>query len=655
MTGEPADPLKVDSKIDLVGQVIDRKYKVLALLGRGGMGAVYLAHHLQLNKDMALKTFATANLNEEIRQRFKREAQALGKLKHKNIVQVFDFGIAEGGLPYYTMEHLDGESVAERIAREGVLELTEVLYIFSELCQGLLFCHKNGVVHRDIKPANVFLELRSSTSDAIVAVKLVDFGIAALSTTSSAGQQLTAAGTVFGSPLYMSPEQSLGERVDARSDIYSSGCALFEMLTGKPPFRAATAFATMLMHQEAPPPSLAEACGSGPVQSYPDWLEQLVAAMLAKDPSARPQSFSHVLDRLGHLNGPERQHNSQSGSPRESASTIGRLNMSTGWLFVALVGIGLLALAAIGAFFVSQNQPPMPKFSLSEEHADAPAAAVTAYRLPAKRAGFIRFRFPREEIGKIGQGDENKCVSACGVVEIADGPAVVFRAGQAICDQPELLRGFGANDLFAVLFEDGVSGDWSDKTAAALEHLVSLKKVIFTSSKFSPAAIDSLNKLPELIDLGLSDSTLTGEELLKLKRLSKVQSIVVSTMKNVSPAIVSLAQRNSLHHFTAQDCQLGDDDMDAIGKLHELLYLNIDANSITARKLSTLLNLSNLKELHLAQNPIDSSALSVMLKLRTPMKIDMPSSFWNAQTIAPMEKRFGAKSLNARGYVREPE
>ncbi len=648
MSGEPAD----SSKVDLVGQIIDQKYKVLALLGRGGMGAVYLAHHLQLNKDMALKTFATADLGEETRQRFKREAQALGKLKHKNIVQVFDFGIAEGGLPYYTMEHLDGESVAERIARHGVLDVAEALYVFSELCQGLLLCHKNGVVHRDIKPANIFLELRSSTSDAIVAVKLVDFGIAALSVAPAAGQQLTAAGTVFGSPLYMSPEQSLGEKVDARSDIYSSGCALFEMLTGKPPFRAATAFATMLMHQETPPPTLAEAGGLECKQNYPDWLEQLVAELLEKDPAARPQSLSQVLDVIA---AHTRDSDSQShGSPKVSSVDSESTEPSGERIKVFLV-TGVLLLAAVCLYFAAQafTLPFHPPEAVKPDI--TARSELSAYRLPPERSGFIRFQFPDREIGKIGQGDENKCVSACGVVEIADGPAVVFRAGQAICDQPELLRGFGANDLFAVLFEDGVTGDWNDKTAASIEHLASLRKVIFAASKFSPAAIDSLNKLPELVDLGLSDSTLTGEDLLRLNCLPKLESLVVSGTKNASPLIARLAQRNSLRHFTAQDCQLRDDDMQAIGGMTMLLTLNVEENSITPKCLPVLLKLVNLKELSLIANPIDQSALALMLKVKTPMKINMPSSFWNDRTIAPMEKRFGAKDINSRGHVREPD
>ncbi|MFA7341342.1 MAG: protein kinase [Candidatus Obscuribacterales bacterium] len=649
MSGESEDLAKVN--LDLVGRIVDQKYKVLALLGRGGMGAVYLAHHLRLDKDVALKTFTTTNLSDETKQRFKREAQALGKLQHKNIVQVFDFGIADGGLPYCAMERLDGESVAERIARKGALNVAEALYIFSELCQGLLFCHKNGVVHRDIKPANIFLELQSSTSDAIAGVKLVDFGIAALSATASAGQQLTAAGTVFGSPLYMSPEQSMGLRVDGRSDIYSSGCALFEMLTGKPPFRAATAFATMLCHQEVPAPTLVEAGGLEQEQTYPDWLEELVAELLAKDPAARPQSFSEVLDVIGEHT---KQLDSHSPSPERLSPAAGQSKGAIDGRFKVFLLIVVLPLFALGTFLAVPQFNSLPLQSpVSVQPDKVPVPLVVgAYRLPSKRAGFIRFQFPDKKIGEIGQGDESKCIPACGVIEIADGPAVVFRAGQAICDQPELLRGFGSSDLFAVLFEDGIAGNWNDKTVASIEHLSSLKKVIISGGKFSPAAVDSLNKLPGLIDLGLSDSALTGEEMLGLKCLAKLQSFVVSETKNASPLIANLAQHNSLVHFTAQDCQLGDDDMQAIGGMTMLLTLNIEENSITAKCLPVLLKLVNLKELNLFANPIDQSALPVMLKIKTPMTISMPTSFWTTETIAPMEKRFGATNLNSKGYLR---
>lgn len=648
MSGELAD----NSQVDLVGQIIDQKYKVLALLGRGGMGAVYLAHHLTLDKDVALKTFATTSLSDETKQRFKREAQALGKLKHRNIVQVFDFGIANG-LPYYTMEHLDGESVAERITRKGALGVDEAVYIFSELCHGLSFCHKNGVVHRDIKPGNIFLALQSSTSDDIAGVKLVDFGIAALADTAVGEiQKLTAAGTVFGSPLYMSPEQSMGSKVDYRSDIYSSGCALFEMLTGKPPFRAATAFATMLCHQEVSAPTLVEAGGLEQEQAYPDWLEELVAELLAKDPAARPQSFSEVLDVMGEHT---KQLDTLSLSPARSSAAAGQPKGAMDGRYKVFLLTLVLSLFAFGTFLTLQqlNSPPLQS-PVSVPPAEIPVPLVGSYRLPPKRVGFICFQFPDREIGRIGQGDENKCVPACGFVEIKDGPAVVFRAGQAIFDQPELLKGFGANDLVAVRFDDGVSGYWSDKSLVCIEHITSLRKVIVYRGKFSLAAINSLNKLPELIDLDLSDSTLTGEDLLKLNCLQRLESLVVSGMKNISQPMARLARRNRLRHFTAQDCQLGDTDMVSIGKMHELRTLNIEANAITAKNLSVLLNLPNLNELYLGGNPIEPSGLGVILKLKSPMIIHMPSLFWNSETSAPMEKRFGVTHLNSTGYVREP-
>ncbi|MFA6211676.1 MAG: protein kinase [Candidatus Obscuribacterales bacterium] len=642
MNGDKEDSAKDNrvDRVDLVGQIIDQKYKVLALLGRGGMGAVYLAHHLRLNKDVALKTFVSTNLSEDIRQRFKREAQAIAKLQHQNIVQVFDFGIADGGLPYYTMEHLDGESVAERIERKGQLELGEALSIFSQLCQGLQLCHRNGVIHRDIKPANIFLELQSSTNDAIAAVKLVDFGIAAL--TDSAvieNQKLTAAGTVFGSPLYMSPEQSMGKAVDARSDIYSSGCALFEMLTGKPPFRAASALATMLCHQEAAAPTLASIA---PEQAYPEWLEALVAKLLAKDPEERLQSLAEAIDVI-ESQGQTKKSSSQYARDDKYASdqpqSVGR--------FVAYLVLGLL-LVVLGAYLILQEyRAPATKPAVVVEKVRVNPAQIVAYRLPMQKKGTICFRFPDTEIGKIGQGEEKKYKPACGYVEIADGPSVFFRAGQAVCDQPELLSGFGKDDLNILLFDDGIAGTWNNRSAQAVKHLTSLRKITFHSTDFTPAAIDSLNKLPNLVELGLGYSTLSGVDLLKLECLPKLQVLDVIEMREVSPLLARLARANNLFHLTAQECHLSDKDMLAIGHFRMLLKLNLEGNNITNEGVAAVGHLTHLRELNLVGNPIDSDVLPILLKLSPPMKVDMPNSFWNEKTILPMQKRFGSSRVNS--------
>lgn len=293
------------------GTVVDNKYRIVAPIGEGGMGAVYRVDHLLLNRQMALKTFRTNNLSEESWLRFQREAQSIAKLEHPNIIKVYDFGVLEGNLPYYTMELLSGKSLAEKLA-DGPLSLSESLAIFLSVVEGLEHAHKAGIVHRDIKPPNIFLNESSTTRDGLPVPKLVDFGIAKLSTSQS--QNLTAIGLVFGSPLYMSPEQSMGMNVDGRSDIYSLGCTIFETLTGKTPFYGATIMETLMCHQTVPPPRLADV---RPEVEFPQRLEGLVAKMMAKKFTERFQTMAEVADELRLIQG-----NLKMGRVAGGASTL---------------------------------------------------------------------------------------------------------------------------------------------------------------------------------------------------------------------------------------------------------------------------------------------------------------------------------------------
>ncbi|MBK9621938.1 MAG: serine/threonine protein kinase [Candidatus Obscuribacter sp.] len=211
------------------GDLVDGKYLVKGFLGEGGMGAVYKVHHQFLGIDLALKTFRSAKIDQEAWLRFQREAQAIGKLEHENIVRIYDFGITKEQMPFYTMELLQGEPLSDRIAGEGPLSLKEALRIFTRVASALTHAHHSGIVHRDIKPANIYVSAPNGTNQGIV--KLVDFGIAKLA--SSKNQELTSVGLIFGSPLYMSPEQAMGGTIDHRTDIYSLGCTIVECLTEK--------------------------------------------------------------------------------------------------------------------------------------------------------------------------------------------------------------------------------------------------------------------------------------------------------------------------------------------------------------------------------------------------------------------------------------
>ena len=280
--------------IELLGTIVDSKYKILKLLGAGGMGSVYLAKHLMLDKEVALKTFKSTNLTEEEKLRFQREAQAIAKLSNVNVIEVFDFGYVNGEVPYYTMERLVGQSLREKLDDCRFLPVEEAISIFIQVCHGLLAAHKKRIIHRDLKPDNIFLQSKSNLANTET-VKIVDFGIASLALPAIETQKLTTLGTVFGSPLYMSPEQSMGQPVTESSDIYSCGCTLFHALTGKPPYLGNNALTTLLLHQSAPIPRLRAAMNG---RTCPKALEEMLAKMLAKSADDRYANVEEVLQRL---------------------------------------------------------------------------------------------------------------------------------------------------------------------------------------------------------------------------------------------------------------------------------------------------------------------------------------------------------------------
>src|SRR5512138_1929577 len=204
------------------------KYKIIGLLAKGGMGAVYKAKHPTLNRTVILKKL-TVRGNPQFIERFKREAKIMMDFKHDNIVTVYDH-FKEGNSYYIVLEYVDGFSLDELIKRERALPSVLAMYIFLEICEALKYAHDSGVIHRDIKPANVLIS-RSGQ------VKLVDFGIAAYEEEEERGEALTAHGMTLGTPSYMPPEQFEDTKsVDKCADVYAMGVVLYEMVTGKKPF-----------------------------------------------------------------------------------------------------------------------------------------------------------------------------------------------------------------------------------------------------------------------------------------------------------------------------------------------------------------------------------------------------------------------------------
>ena len=260
------------------------RYVLEAPIGRGGMGQVWRGTDSVLGREVAVKTIDLRTLHDETgAARFEREARATAGLSHPGVVTVHDTGV-EGDTAYIVMELLPGPTLADRIA-DGPVPVEEVVEVGRQVASALDAAHARGLVHRDIKPANV-----AYAADG--RVRILDFGIAQLA--ESAGSQvLTATHTVMGTAEYLSPEQALGGRVDGRADLYALGCVLYAMLAGRPPFRAPTPVATMLMHANDPVPDVRTLR-----PDTPDWLADVVHALLAKNPDERPAGAASVAEAL---------------------------------------------------------------------------------------------------------------------------------------------------------------------------------------------------------------------------------------------------------------------------------------------------------------------------------------------------------------------
>ncbi|MES1205209.1 MAG: serine/threonine-protein kinase, partial [Pseudomonadota bacterium] len=276
----------------LIGAVLGDRYRILSRIGVGGMGAVYRALHTSLKREVAIKVLLPDfGGKEEFVRRFEREAESASRLAHPNIIAVTDFGRTPEHLLFLAMEFLDGQSLASLI-KQGPLDLPRALAIFRQILAGLGHAHVAGIVHRDLKPDNIMLVERHGRPDV---VKILDFGIAKITDGALSGEALTQAGVIFGTPEYLSPEQALGDVVDARADLYAAGVILFEMLTSRRPFESDEKVRIISMHLSHPPPRLSEV---NPVVQIPPAIEEVVMQALEKQREHRFASSAAFLAAL---------------------------------------------------------------------------------------------------------------------------------------------------------------------------------------------------------------------------------------------------------------------------------------------------------------------------------------------------------------------
>lgn len=320
--------------IRLAGDTFDKRYQLLSVLGQGRMSVVFLAEHLLMKRKVAIKVLLpSAMLEPKALERFRQEAKAVSGLEHTGIVKVFDFGVSEQCGPFLVMEFLKGETLAALLERQGKVPTERALGMFLQLCEALSVAHSVGVIHRDVKPGNIML-LHDVDSHEIV--KLLDFGIAKVfDSEGKEMQHLTATGQSFASPLHMSPEQCLGRAVDCRSDLYSLGCVMYQVLCGSAP-------EIVTAHVKNVPPPL-----SAVDESIPPALEAVVQKAMKKNPGDRFQNADELAAALRAVKGnlPDSSKPVQEG--RHQTKLHNRL------LFVVTGIVALLALTVI--FLLSER------------------------------------------------------------------------------------------------------------------------------------------------------------------------------------------------------------------------------------------------------------------------------------------------------------
>jgi tRNA A-37 threonylcarbamoyl transferase component Bud32/tetratricopeptide (TPR) repeat protein len=348
-----------------IGRIIAERYEILDLAGRGGMSSVYRARHVLTDKIIALKLMHSHLIaDENAVRRFQQEAKAASRLHHPNAISVQDMGIADDGQPFLTMDYLDGRSLSQEIDRYKQIDPARCNHIFLQVCSALAHAHDQRIVHRDLKPSNVMLIESDNDPDF---VKVVDFGIAKILMEGTESLKLTSTGEVFGSPYYMSPEQCMGNPLDARSDIYSMGCLMYEALTGRVPHEGKNVLETMYKHTNLTTPALTDIKADPRVIFR---LDQILQKCLAKVPEQRYQSMLELKEDLLELS---------SGSAPKGSKIAAQLGMGAAdksrqfdnflaavsskklfWFSVPLLAVLSVIVISFGYYWISTAGDPLP-------------------------------------------------------------------------------------------------------------------------------------------------------------------------------------------------------------------------------------------------------------------------------------------------------
>jgi serine/threonine protein kinase len=652
------------------GQIIDGRFRIVRELGRGGTGIVYLVEQILLKQNFAMKILEPVQVSDEAWRRFQKEAQAAGKLDHPGFVKVHDFGLIDNCTPYFTMDLVQGETLADRLRRNGPMTVAQALPIFIQLCFALDYAHSKGVIHRDIKPSNVAFAQDEAAN--VEQVKILDFGIAKLAGAETT--TLTKVGAVFGTPFYMSPEQCSGHPVDSRSDIYSLGCVFFEVLAGAPPFSSEQALTLMMQHQTEKVPSLKEVSMGG---QFPAALETLIRKMLAKNPNQRYQRLSETASDLIEF----QQGKIPNLSVAETVVLLSPKSKTKTLLIAMAVIVPLIAFAATSVAIFSQATKPQSKKDVSiasgdqskpaqpvgsdttvdllDSNVDAADEAMTTaefFSVPEERNGisYRVFNFPkRTPIGEISFIDistnKEQRKPAVGTIAIAckpGSPCIALRLSWATCNfSPQLLKKFRPDEVSQLSLEDNdyrkhmIPNDIYDN---ALNFVDGLKSIFYIElpTPVSRASIPHIAQLPHLVSFRCSRTKITGDDLTKLPQLPKMKFLFMSMIKNARGAFPVLKHSRSLLALKVVSDNLNDADLKQIAKISSLRELVLRDNpEITDAGVKNLVGMPHLQSLSLDGCNITPRAIKDLKQLHIADFVSLDLKDWSQSDIDELLKQ----------------
>ncbi|MFN8555679.1 MAG: serine/threonine-protein kinase [Candidatus Obscuribacterales bacterium] len=618
------------------GTMIATKYKVLACIGSGGMSDVYQAEQIFLGKEFALKLLAKQHHTESAVRRFQQEARTAAQLKHPNLIEVHDFGLHGDDQPFLVMDLVQGYTLAQLLKKSGSLSLDYVIALALQLCEGLQYAHLQGVVHRDIKPSNIMI-LNPNQLPAKGTVKIFDFGIAKLSQSEQGEiQELTKTGEIFGSPVYMSPEQCQGTPVDQRTDIYSLGCVLFECLTGTPPFIGENAMTTMLMRITDKPPTLKEASlGS----EFPSALEAVIVKMLEAKIQDRYQGLDRLIIDLKMIQDDLAVKN-ETAVARSPAREPGK-NRREFVMNLSIVAITAV-LSCLAMSFIDRKVIFAAEFSANQAFRDERKREAELADKKSAQKVFVDYKevlhYPTREF--VGQGENKREVlhfpSKCGRISLGsttqkpdpalgnfypDGKLVNLYLDEEDSADPNILKNL-LDVNFGLLVYAGAYRV-SDDTIKLLSKIKHVKKLDIADSDIT--TLEPIVNLP-LDGLDIDETRLPAAEILEYKYLSSLKDLSFGPVDDPT-SVLNMLGRDSLVFLsytggmqTENESkvwrELSENDVKKIGSMGNIRTLCFqNCKEFTDQYLTELLPLKNLSGLIIKDCSITAKALPTLRRM----------------------------------------